>query len=176
MATLEFPDGFFWGAATASHKVEGGTENQWSEWERSPARLAALEKEGLIAKYGKENFISGKAADHYHRFEEDFALAKSLGHNATRISLQWSRIEPREGEFDAEEIEHYRRVVTSIRQERHGAVRHALALDVAAMVRRKRRFRAATQCPLFRPLRERMATGRCEILAHGQRTRDRHLK
>jgi len=112
---LEFPKDFFWGAATASHQVEGNTYNQWSEWERSPARLAQLERDGLIAKFGKENYISGRAADHYHTFEEDFKLAHELGHNATRISIEWSRIEPREGEFDANEIEHYRKVVASIR-------------------------------------------------------------
>ncbi len=116
MSENKFPKGFFWGASTASHQVEGNTHNQWSEWEKSPARLAELEKDGRIAKYGKENYISGRAADHYNRFEEDFKLAKELGHNATRISIEWSRIEPREGEFDVKEIEHYRRVIASIRQ------------------------------------------------------------
>ncbi|MCL5016014.1 MAG: glycoside hydrolase family 1 protein [Patescibacteria group bacterium] len=115
MGELKFPQNFLWGAATASHQVEGDTHNQWSEWEKSPARLAQLTKDGLITKYGKENFISGRAADHYNRYEEDFKLAKELGHNATRISLEWSRIEPREGEFDTEAIEHYRRVIASIR-------------------------------------------------------------
>jgi len=116
MANFEFPSGFLWGAATASHQVEGGTHNQWSEWEQSSARLAQLAKDGLIAKYDKENFISGRAADHYNRFEEDFRLAKELGHNATRISIEWSRVEPREGEFDAKEIEHYKNVIASIRR------------------------------------------------------------
>ncbi len=112
----DFPDGFLWGAATSSHQVEGGTRNQWSEWERSPERLARLEREGLIARYGRENFISGAAADHYHRFESDFALAKELGHNATRISIEWSRVESREGEFNAVEVDHYRQVIASIRR------------------------------------------------------------
>lgn len=78
--------------------------------------MAQLEGDGLIAKYGKENFISGAAADHYNRYEEDFALAKELGHSATRISIEWSRVEPREGEFDAAAIEHYRKVIASIRK------------------------------------------------------------
>lgn len=116
MDELKFPKNFLWGASTASHQVEGDTHNQWSEWEQSPSRLAQLEREGLISKYGKDNFISGRAANHYNRFEEDFRLAKELGHNATRISLEWSRIEPREGEFDAKAVEHYRRVIASIRK------------------------------------------------------------
>jgi len=116
MAKLEFPKGFFWGASTASHQVEGNTQNQWSEWEISRARLAQLEHDGLIAKYGKENFISGSAADHYLRYEEDFRLAKEFGHLATRISIEWSRVEPQEGYFDAAAIEHYREVIASIRK------------------------------------------------------------
>jgi len=115
MTKLTFPKGFFWGASTASHQVEGNTQNQWSKWEISLRRLARLEHDGLIAKYGKENFISGPSADHYHRYEEDFRLAKALGHLATRISIEWSRVEPREGFFDASAIEHYRAVIASIR-------------------------------------------------------------
>lgn len=112
---LKFPKGFLWGASTSAHQVEGGTHNNWSEWEQSPARLAQLEKDGLIKKYGRENFISGRAADHYHRYKEDFALARSLGHNAARISIEWSRVEPEEGKFDAEAIAHYRDAIAAIR-------------------------------------------------------------
>jgi len=112
---LEFPKGFLWGASTAAHQVEGGTHNNWSEWERSPARLARLERDGLIAKHGRENYISGMACGHYHRYKEDFALARSLGHNATRISIEWSRVEPEEGNFDAAAIAHYRDVIAAIR-------------------------------------------------------------
>ncbi len=111
----EFPKGFLWGASTASHQVEGGTKNQWSDWEVSPERIADLERRGLFKEHGRENFISGTAADHYRRYPEDFALAKELGHTATRISLEWSRIEPEEGVFDEEEIRHYRDVIDSIR-------------------------------------------------------------
>jgi beta-glucosidase len=114
VAKLEFPKGFLWGASTAAHQVEGGTHNNWSEWEKSSARIAQLEKNGLIAKYGRENFISGAAADHYHRYKEDFALARALGHNATRISIEWSRVEPEEGKFDAVAIAHYRDVIVAI--------------------------------------------------------------
>ncbi len=116
MIKFEFPKGFLWGASTASHQVEGGTQNQWSEWEVSRGRLAQLKHEGLIAEYGEKNFVSGLAADHYHRYEEDFRLAKEFGHLATRISIEWSRVEPQEGYFDAAAIEHYREVIASIRE------------------------------------------------------------
>ncbi|MBI2640076.1 MAG: glycoside hydrolase family 1 protein [Candidatus Sungbacteria bacterium] len=63
----------------------------------------------------EENYISGKACDHYNRFREDFDIARSLGHNAHRFSIEWSRIEPEEGKFDEREIGHYRDVVRALR-------------------------------------------------------------
>src|SRR3989344_6874637 len=98
---MRFPKNFLWGAATSAHQVEGGNHNDWSEWELFNARRLSA-KSG--AKYPPENYISGQASDHYNRFREDFDIAKSLGHNAHRFSIEWSRIEPEEGKFDEKEI------------------------------------------------------------------------
>ena len=89
---INFPKDFLWGAAIASHQVEGNNYNDWSEWEKSQKRTDYLRTEGLVEKYGLENFISGRACDHYNRFQEDFKIAKKLGHNATRFSIEWSCI------------------------------------------------------------------------------------
>lgn len=94
-----FPDGFYWGAATASYQVEGGIEN--CDW-------AQAAREGRVP-------VCGRACDHYNRYEADFDIAKELGHNAHRFSIEWARIEPREGEFDQSEIEHYRKVIEALR-------------------------------------------------------------
>lgn len=126
-----FPSGFYWGAATSSHQVEGGNVNDWSEWEHAnSARLAteAVRRHAnaptripdyILERYPNplqpENYISGKACDHYNRFEKDFDIAKSLGHNAHRFSIEWSRIEPEEGKWDEKEIEHYRKVIAALR-------------------------------------------------------------
>ena len=83
--TLKFPDGFLWGSATSSYQVEGGNLN--ADWEGFKS--------------------AGQACDQYNRYESDFELIKQLNHNAHRLSIEWSRIEPRNGEFDAHEIEHY---------------------------------------------------------------------
>ena len=120
-----FPEGFYWGASTSAHQVEGGNTNDWSVWEReNSARLA---KEALSKSYPghvlndypgplrRENYVSGASVDHYGRYEEDFNIAKSLGHNAHRFSIEWSRIEPKEGEFSEREIEHYRKVINALR-------------------------------------------------------------
>lgn len=103
---LQFPAGFYWGCATSSHQVEGNNRNnQWWAWEQEGGHI-------------RDGTTSGLACDHYNRFEEDFALAQELGHNAHRLSIEWSRIEPEEGRWDESEVEHYRRVMDSLH--RHG--------------------------------------------------------
>lgn len=109
---IKFPKGFLWGAATSAHQVEGGNKNDWTEWESSPARIADLVTRGL----NPGDYVSGEACDHYRRFKGDFDIAKELGHNAHRFSIEWSRIEPEEGKFDEREIEHYREVVKALRE------------------------------------------------------------
>src|SRR3989344_4272095 len=113
MAKLEFPKGFFWGAATSSHQVEGNNHNDWTAWEKANAERLSKESDG---KYPPENYISGRACDHYNRFREDFDIAKSLNHNAHRFSIEWSRVEPEEGKWDEKEIEHYRQVIAALRE------------------------------------------------------------
>jgi beta-glucosidase len=91
---------FLFGASTSAHQVEGGnTNNDWWEYERTLPPFMR----------------SGKAANHFHLYKDDIALAASLGHNAHRISLEWSRIEPQEGKFNRAAIEHYRNVLSEIR-------------------------------------------------------------
>ena len=121
-----FSKGFLWGAATSAYQVEGGNRNDWSEWEHANAKRLS-EKAGerhwpdfILKNYPnplqEENYISGRACDHYNRFREDFDIAKQLGHNAHRFSIEWSRIEPEEGKFDEREIEHYREVIRALRE------------------------------------------------------------
>jgi beta-glucosidase len=96
----QFPEGFLWGASSASYQVEGGIKNNdWAYWA----------EKGRIPP-------AGDSTDHYNRYEEDFDLAKSLGHNAHRISIEWSRIEPEEGKFDEKELEHYKNVLIAIQK------------------------------------------------------------
>jgi beta-glucosidase len=122
---LKFPDGFFWGAATSSHQVDGNNHNDWTEWEKENAERLAKEAKNYWQKWQQEkfpemfepeNYISGRACDHYNRYKEDFDIAKSLSHNAHRFSIEWSRIEPEEGKFDEKEIEHYRQVIWALKK------------------------------------------------------------
>ena len=93
---LKFPDKFYWGTATSAYQIEGGIKNDWSE--------------------AGPHYDAGIACDHYNRFEEDFDLAKSMNNNAHRFSIEWARIEPEEGKFNQNEIEHYRRVILALKQ------------------------------------------------------------
>ncbi|MDD5397182.1 MAG: family 1 glycosylhydrolase [Candidatus Moranbacteria bacterium] len=122
---LQFPKGFLWGSATSAHQVEGGTRNNWSQWEQMNATRLSQEaktkwkfwqQEKFPEMFEPKNYISGLACDHYNRFEADFDIAKELGHNAHRFSIEWSRIEPEEGKFDEKEIEHYRKVIVALRE------------------------------------------------------------
>ncbi|MCD5381293.1 MAG: family 1 glycosylhydrolase [Candidatus Pacebacteria bacterium] len=96
---MKFPDGFYWGAATASYQVEGGIEN--TDW----AEAARAERVP----------VCGRACDHYNRYEQDFDIAKDMGHTAHRFSVEWARIEPEEGKFNQEAIRHYREVLQSLK-------------------------------------------------------------
>ncbi len=110
MSTRElcFPAGFLWGAATSAHQVEGGNvHNDWWRFEQVPG----------VIRGGRG---SGEACDHFRRFDADFALAAADGHNAHRLSLEWSRIEPARGRIDAAAVAHYHDVLASLK--RHGLV------------------------------------------------------
>ena len=127
MSNISDNKNFLWGAATSAHQVEGGNHNDWSAWELQNAQRLAREFESKFDGFpswtrikdeatNPKNYISGIACDHYHRFREDFDIAKQLGHNAHRFSIEWSRIEPEEGKFDDREIEHYREVIRALRE------------------------------------------------------------
>lgn len=99
---MSFPKGFFIGAATAAHQVEGNNihSDYWAQ-EQLP--------------HSSFTEPSGLACDHYNRYEEDIKLLADAGLNAYRFSIEWARIEPEEGKFDEQEIEHYREVIACCR-------------------------------------------------------------
>lgn len=123
----EFPKRFLWGAASASHQVEGNTHNQWTVWELENAKAKAAQAEHIYDHYQSwdrvarearrpENYVSGIAADHYNRYEEDFDLLGDMHMNAYRFSIEWSRVEPEDGVWDSKEVAHYRRMLASLKK------------------------------------------------------------
>ena len=87
MELRSFPDGFVWGAATASYQIEGAVredgrgESIWDRFSHTPGRV----------RHGDTGDV---ACDHYHRYREDVALMAGLGLNAYRFSVSWSRVLP----------------------------------------------------------------------------------
>ena len=110
-ARFRFANTFYWGSATSAYQIEGGNNNDWSEWERSSERIHSLRQQGR----DPAAFASGKAADFWNLFEKDLDNAHLLGHTMFRMSIEWSRIEPQEGRFDDDAIEHYRRMIRAVR-------------------------------------------------------------
>ena len=82
-----FPPGFLWGAATSAYQIEGspladgaGMSN-WHRFAHTPGRV-----------WGGDT--GDVACDHYRRMPEDVALMQSLGLQAYRFSVAWSRVMP----------------------------------------------------------------------------------
>lgn len=126
MAQSPFPKRFLWGAATSSHQVEGATHNQWSVWELEHAKTKAVQAEYHLADFHSwdriqheakkpQNYVSGKVGDHYNRYAEDFDFLEKMHMNAFRFSIEWSRIEPQEGAWNAEAITHYKKYLAELK-------------------------------------------------------------
>ena len=94
----KFAPGFFIGAATAAHQVEGNNIHS-DNWAQEHMEHTSFLEPSL------------DAVDHYHHYEEDIRLMADAGLNAYRFSIEWARIEPEEGKFDEAEVEHYRKVI-----------------------------------------------------------------
>jgi beta-glucosidase len=107
-----FPDSFVFGVAAASAQIEGAAfedgkgESIWDRFARMPGKV-----------HGGDTL--DVACDHYHRFDDDFALMASLGVKHYRLSISWPRIYPTgDGELNPAGIAFYHRLFESMA--RHG--------------------------------------------------------
>src|SRR5947209_290491 len=102
---LRFPEGFLRGTASSSYQCEGGnTNSQWYRWEQQ-GRILSGES-------------CGDADNWWERAESDFDLAEQMENNALRLSLEWSRIEPVEGQWDSAAVDRYRAMLLDLRRRR----------------------------------------------------------
>jgi beta-glucosidase len=90
------PRTFLWGVATSAFQLEGSPSADWTSWDRT---------------------LDGRPeiTNHYSFYREDLALLRDIGVNAYRFSIEWSRMQSREGTWDKEAIDHYQEVVTILR-------------------------------------------------------------
>ena len=113
-----------WGASTSSYQVEGGiTNNDWDFFTRSERikdRISTLTKPSIFYKSSTEIVLhpAGDAVKFWDPkyYEKDFDLARSLGLNTFRIGIEWSRIEPDKGQWNQDAIDHYKEMITAMRE------------------------------------------------------------
>lgn len=105
---IQFPDGFLWGAATASYQIEGAAleggrgKSVWDTFSHT---------EGKVAK----GHTGDVACDHYHRLDDDVAMMADLGLQSYRFSISWSRVMPDgRGAVNAEGLAFYQRLVDQL--------------------------------------------------------------
>ncbi|MBU9722973.1 MULTISPECIES: GH1 family beta-glucosidase [Bacillaceae] len=105
---IQFPKDFVWGTATSSYQVEGAVredgrgETIWDRFCRVPGKVR-----------NKEN--GDVACNHYHLFEDDIDLMKSLNIQSYRFSVAWSRIFPEgTGSVNEKGLDFYKRMVNKL--------------------------------------------------------------
>ena len=87
MTARPFPEGFWWGSATASYQIEGAVHEDgrgpsiWDTFSHTPGKTLAGDTGDV-------------AVDHYHRWESDLDLMAELGLGAYRFSIAWPRVIP----------------------------------------------------------------------------------
>ncbi len=106
MKSVARDDSFLWGVASCPYQHEGGfnqegqPQNNWAAWENA----------GKVER-------SGRAADFWNRYEEDFDRAEMMGLTAYRLGLDWARIQPKGlgTELDASVLDRYAEMLGALR-------------------------------------------------------------
>jgi beta-glucosidase len=102
------PDGFLWGAATASYQIEGAV---WDDG-RSPSIWDTFSARPGAVRHGDTGAI---ACDSYRRWREDVDLIDRLGLGAYRFSVAWPRVLPDgRGRINQAGLDHYRALVDTL--------------------------------------------------------------
>jgi len=87
MKDTRLPPEFLWGVATSAFQIEGANQEDgkglsiWDVFCNTPGKI----------KDGSDGSV---ACDHYHRYREDVDIIDSLGVDAYRFSIAWSRVQP----------------------------------------------------------------------------------
>ena len=84
---MRFPEGFYWGAATAAYQIEGAA----AEAGRSASVWDDFCSQPKATFQGQTGEV---ACDHYHRYPEDVSAMHAMGLNAYRFSISWPRVLP----------------------------------------------------------------------------------
>ena len=137
--SAKIPEGFLWGAVTSEYQVSGSKGCPNSSW------AAFEQKEGAIC--GGD--LSLEACNHFEWGDRYIGALKALKCNAYRFSIEWSKFQPLEDEYDESVLEKYSEFVD-----------HLLAAGITPMVvlhhfsdpawfLEKGGFEKAEKCPHF---------------------------
>ena len=92
-----FPEGFYWGGATAANQFEGAwnvdgrgpsVDDHFTGGTKDKPRTITVDIEPDVL------YPNHDGIDFYHHYEEDIALFAEMGFNMFRMSISWSRIFP----------------------------------------------------------------------------------
>lgn len=96
MSKLNFPSEFLWGTSSAAHQVEGNNnKNDWWIWEKN----------------NEDQEESGTACNEFRDYKKHIDLMKKMGLSAYRLSIEWSRIYPKQGQVNLNAVKHYKKVL-----------------------------------------------------------------
>ncbi len=123
------PENFFFGVANAPYLSEGG----YNYPEGIKNSYATLELSDRIER-------SRESTRFWTDYEKHIELAASLGLNAFRMGVDWSRVQPSTSlektdppPWSDDAVDGYARIVESHRPARHGADRHAASLHASRL-------------------------------------------
>jgi beta-glucosidase len=83
---------FLWGVSTSAFQLEGSPHADWASWD------------SILSS-------TPNVTNHYALYKKDLLLLQELGVNAYRFSIEWSRIQPKENQWDEKAIAHYQEIV-----------------------------------------------------------------
>lgn len=99
-----FSKDFIFGTATSSYQIEGAyqedgrTMSIWDEFSRTPGKVFNMDNGDV-------------ACDHYHLYEKDIEVLKTLGVDSYRFSIAWPRIFPEQGKYNQDGMDFYKKLI-----------------------------------------------------------------
>lgn len=106
MSAKTVPPHILFGISSCSYQTEG--HNIHSDWYHFEEQMF----------YGDADHTCGECIDHWRRWPQDHKYLTELGVNVYRTSMEWSRIEPKNGKFDTQAISEYRRLLTDLKKKK----------------------------------------------------------
>lgn len=106
---LNLPELF--GSAISEYQVSGSSHlpaSQWAAWEAQDIFNGKL----TIHNHDR----SQNACDFWNTYPQDIALMSECGFNTFRFSVDWAAIEPEEGHFNQDALNHYEDVIRELNE------------------------------------------------------------